>query len=109
MSIIATYHLAALFLLGDAAVQFLFRAEAVVGASVLDELFRPDQIVVHPLALDIGAVIAADVGAFVPLQAAILQSVINHVHGAFYEPSLVGVLYPEDEVTAVFFGYQVGI
>ena len=102
-------HLAAGALLGVEGFQPLLGAEAVVGFALGDELLGILLEHAHPLALDIGAHRAADVRAFVPVQARFAQGVIDDVHRAFHIAALIGILDAEDEGAVRVLGHQVGV
>src|SRR5699024_7331121 len=52
---------------------------------------------------------AADVGAFVPVQAGGAQRVVDDVGGALHIAALVGVLNAQDKGAALVLGLQVGV
>ena len=77
-----------------------FLAEAAVGAAFFDEKLCIFAVEVPPLGLDIGADGAADVRAFVVIQAALGQGVVDDVDGAFDQAALVRVLNAQDKFAA---------
>ncbi|MPM91666.1 hypothetical protein SDC9_138797 [bioreactor metagenome] len=56
------------------------------------------------LALHIGAVVAADVGAFVPIHTDVLEGIVDNIHRALDKAALVGVLDAQDELATVLLG-----
>ena len=95
--------------LGTAGVQLLLGAEAIIGMSALDQLFGVGEIHILALTLNIGAVIASDIRAFIPVEACKLQPGINLFDSAFYIARLIGILDTENEGSVVLLGKQVGI
>ena len=75
-----------------ARLQFLLGAEAAIGVARGDELLRIGQVQGFTLALDIGAVIPADIRAFVPIHAHVLQGAVDQLRGPFHKAALVRVL-----------------
>ena len=87
----------------------LLGAEAAVRLALFDELFGVGQVHILSLALHIGAVVAADVGAFVVDKSRGFQGVVDNVYRAFYISFLIGVLNTQDEGAALTFRYQIFI
>ena len=83
--------------------QPLLRAEAVVRLALPDELLRVGLVKILALALDIRAVCAADVGAFVVLEADLLQRAVDHVGRALHIALLVRVLNAQHKGAALRF------
>ena len=92
-----------------ARVQLLIRAEAIVRLAGFDELLGIRQIHALTRTLDIRAVVAADIRAFVPLHADIAERVVDHVYRALDIAALVGVLNAENERAVVLFCIEIGI
>ena len=90
-------------------VQPLPGAEAVVGAAAPDQFLRIGQVEVAPLRLDVGAVLAAHVRAFVVGKAGGGQRGVDLFHRAGNFALLVGVLDAQDELAAVAAGEQIGV
>ena len=92
-------------------VEPLLVAEAVVSIALLDELAGVFGIDFSALRLDIGADRAADVGAFVPVEAGFPQGLVDDVHRAFDEAFLIGVLDAQDEgaVLPARLGGEIGV
>ena len=82
-------------------------AEAVVGLAFPDKLLCIGAIGVLPLALDIGAIFSANIGAFIVVQAHLLQGVVDHIHCALHQPFLVGILNAQDEFPLLGFGDEI--
>ena len=89
--------------------QFLLGAEAGIGRALFHQLQRVGHVQIPPLGLDIGAVIAAHVRAFVVVQPGQTHALVNHIHRARDFPFLVGVLNAQDELAAVLAGEQIGV
>ena len=70
----------------------------------LDETTRDVGVDVHALGLAVGAVVAADLGALVPVQPEPAQRVEQHEIGVLGVALGVGVLDAEDESAAVVAG-----
>ena len=88
----------------------LFRgAEAVVGAAVFHHLRGIAAVDLGALRLDVGAVPAVTVGAFVILDAGPLQAVHQLLHRPFHQAGLVGILDAQNELPAMLFGVEVTI
>ena len=83
---------------GSAVVTFL--AEAVVRAAFFDEKLCVFAEEILPLGLDIGADGAADIGAFVVVQAALGHGVVDDVDRALDQAALVGILNAQDKFAA---------
>ena len=81
--------------------EFLGRAVAGVGVTGLDEPARDIGVDVHALGLAVGAVVAADLGALVPVQPEPAQGVQQHEVGVLGVALGVGVLDAEDEGAAM--------
>ena len=92
---------------GSAVVTFL--AEAVVRAAFFDEKLCVFAEEVLPLGLDIGADGAADIGAFVVIQAALGHGVVDDVDRAFDQAALVRILNAQDKFAAGPAGDEPGI
>ena len=90
-------------------VQPLLGAEAVVSAAAPDQFLRVGQVEVAPLRLDVGAVLAAHVRAFVVGKAGGGQRGVDLLHRAGNFALLVGVLDAQDELAAVAAGEQIGV
>ncbi len=89
--------------------ELLLGAEAVVGLALLHQLLGVGQVHALPFALNVGAVVAADVRPLVPLHADALEGAVDHVHRPGHVPGLVRVLDAQDELAAVSLGVQVGV
>ena len=94
---------------GAALLELALGAEAVVGVPALDQLLGIGQVHVLALGLDVGAVIAADIGAFVPVDAAAPQGIVDDLGCALDIALLVGILNAQDEFAAHLLGKQVAI
>ena len=82
------------------------RAVLVVRAAFFTEEFEVFPVNVGAFALEIRAVVAADIGAFVPIQTEPLHSVFENVE-VFHRIALfVGVLYSQHERSARVLGVQ---
>ncbi|MPM33684.1 hypothetical protein SDC9_80262 [bioreactor metagenome] len=92
-----------------ARVQLFIRAEAIVRLAGLDQQLGIRQIHALAFALNIRAVVAADIRAFVPLHADVAERVVDDIYRAFNIAALVGVLDAENERAVVFFCIQIGI
>ena len=90
-------------------VKAFFGAEAGIRRALFDQL--PGVFLIDGLAvaLDVGAVIAADVRAFVIGQAGQVHGLVDHVHRAGNLALLVGILDAEDELAAVAAGVEVRV
>ena len=97
------------FHFGFALFDLFLGAEAVIGVAGLNELLGVGEIGGFALGLDIGADRAADVGAFVPVQATGAEGVVNNLGGAFDVALLVGILNTQDKLAVVLLGEQIGI
>jgi len=95
--------LAAGFLDGAHFVQPLLVAKAVIRVAAFDQLFCVVKVHAHALALNIRAVAAVFVGAFVPEKPGFAQRAINNVHRALNIPFLVGVLNAQHKGAAAAF------
>ena len=84
-------------------------AEAVVGVAPLHQELGVLAVKAAALGLHIGSHRAAQVGTLVPVQAALAQGVVDHVHGALHQAALVGVLDAEQELAAVVPGDEPGV
>ena len=83
--------------------------EAVIGVAALDKALGIGEVGVAPLGLDVGADRAADVGAFVVVQAAVAQRFVNDLHRALDLTGLVGVLDAEQELAVRVAGDAPGV
>ena len=79
-------------------------AEAAVGVAVGEEQVGVLAVDFGALGLAVGAVGAADVGAFVPGEAEPAQGVEDHLLGCGDEAGAVGVLDAEDELAVALAG-----
>ena len=84
-------------------------AEAAVGVSALQQLFRVLFVKRQALALHVRADWAALVGALVVFQPGDGEAVIDHLHAVLHEPGLVGVLDAQDEPAFVLSRVQVRV
>ena len=89
--------------------QFLLGAEAGIGRAAFHQLHGIGQIGIAALGLDIGAVIAAHIGALVIHKARLTHALVDQLHRAGNLALLVGVLNAQDELAAILLGEQVGI
>ena len=87
----------------------LLVAETVIGGAFLHEFFGVWEVKMFAFALDIGTVIAADVGAFVMGDSGGGKGFIDDVDGAVDVARLVGVLDAEDELPLLRTGEQKGV
>ena len=87
----------------------LLGAEAVVCLALVNELLCVLYIKILALGLDIWPAAAAHIRAFVPVEAAYAESLVYLVHCTLDISFEVGILYPEDKVTAVLSGDDIGI
>ena len=92
-----------------ALLQFLLGAKAPIGMARGDELLRIGQVQGLALALDIGTVIPADIRAFIPIHAHVLQGAVDQLRGPFHKAALVRVLDAQQKLTPVLAGEQVSI
>ena len=81
-------------------------AETAVSVPLGDELFGVFPIDRQAFRLEVRAEIAADPGAFIPVNIQPIQAVEDGVHGAGDEPFPVGVLDADDEAAAVVTGKE---
>ena len=89
--------------------QTVLVAEAVISMSQLYQLFSICLEHAHPFTLDIRTDRAADIGAFVPVEAGLAQGIVNDIDRTFDITFLVGVLDTQDKSAVMFFGDQVGV
>ena len=90
-------------------IEALLSAEAVIGIALLYQLFCILLEHTHSLALDIRAVVSADIGALVPVHAVLLEGLVDNIHRALNISLLVGVLDAQDKAALIVLGGQVGI
>ena len=83
--------------------------EAAVGMSFLHQKLGILAVEGAPLGLHIGANGAAHIRTLVVLQVALGHGLVDHVHRAFHEASLVGVLDAQQELAIAVPGDQVGV
>ena len=88
--------------------QLLLGAKAGIGVSGFYQLEGIGQIHVLALGLDIGAVFAADIRAFIIIQSCRAQRIINQLHSARHFTLLISVFNAKDELAPVFTGKQIG-
>ena len=86
-----------------------FLAEAVIGGTLFHQEPGVFAVGIPPLGLDIGGYRAAQIGSFVVGQAALGHGAVDHIHGAFHLPGLVGVLNAQDEGASVGAGDEPGV
>ena len=86
-----------------------FGAEAVVRFAFAHQLLGVRAVHPEPFALDVGAVGAADVGAFVVAQADGAQRIVYHLFRAVHIALAVGVFDPQDKLAALRPGNQIFI
>src|SRR5690606_4573582 len=91
-------------LLGAHLIQAFGTAEAREGVALGDQLVRVLLVDLATLALPVRAVRAANVGAFIPLNAQPAQRIIDLLFGLAGRAQLVGVLDTQDELTTVLAG-----
>ena len=99
-------------LLGEVAgilVRLGLLAEAVVSGALFYQEFRVFAVKAAALGLDVGAHGAAHIGAFVVGEAALGHGLVDHVHSAFHQAALVGILNAEDESAAGVAGNEPGV
>ena len=89
--------------------QLFFSAEAAVGVAALYELLRKGQIHAFSFALYIGAIFAANVGAFVPVHAHVPEGAVDKVGCALYKSFLIRILYAEQELAVVVAGKEISV
>ncbi len=94
--------LAARLALGAQVGESLGSVEGIISIAAFDELHRVFEVDSAPLALAVGGVRAAHAYSFVHLNAAPLERLYYVVFRAGHKPLAVGILYAEDEITAVF-------
>jgi hypothetical protein len=87
--------------------QALRRAETGIGMAVLDQLAGIFLIDGLTIALAVRAVRATHVWAFVPMEAQPTQALFEFFFGAGHETFLIGILNPEDKLTAGLTGKQI--
>ena len=82
---------------------FLFRlgAEAVVSCAFLDELHGVFLIDGLTLTLDVRAIVAAHIRAFIMMDVGCFEGLVNHASGIFHIAFLVGVLDTEHKLTVL--------
>ena len=88
--------------------QLLLGAKAGIGVSGFYQLEGIGQIHILALGLDIGAVFAADIRAFIIIQSCRAQRIINQLHSARHFTLLISVFNAKDELAPVFTGKQIG-
>ena len=84
-------------------------AEAAVSVAALHQKLGVFLIEGPALGLDIGGHGAAHVGTLVVLKVALGHGFVDHVHRAFDETALVGVLDAQDELALAMAGDKIGI
>ena len=94
---------------GAPLLQLFFSAEAAVGVAALYELLRKGQIHAFSFALYIGAIFAANVGAFVPVHAHVPEGAVDKVGCALYKSFLIRILYAEQELAVVMAGKEISV
>ena len=94
---------------GAALFQLFLGAEAAVGVARGDELLRVGQVHDLALALYIGAVIAADIRAFIPIHAHVLKGAVNKLRGPFHKAILIRILDAQQEAAPVLAGEKVSV
>ena len=94
---------------GTALLDLLLGAEAVIGMAGLYKLLRIGEISGLALGLDIGTAGTADIGAFVPVQAAGTEGIVDDLGRAFNKAFLVGILDAQDEAAVVLLRVEVGV
>ena len=87
---------------GTALIELLLGAEAVISLSAFNKLLGIGKIHILALALDIGAVISADIGSLVPIDTGKMQTGINLIDRTLDITSLIRILDAEHEDTVVF-------
>ena len=107
--LVVAERLAALLALGAQRVQALLGAEARICCAQLDQLPGVLAVYVAALGLYIRAVIAADVGTLVVVEAHFAQRLVDQFDSAGHLALLVGVLYAQYEAAVgLRLGQQVG-
>ena len=94
-------------LLGAHLVQFVAGAEAREGMAQVDQLLAVLLVDITALALAIRAVRAADIRTFAPVDAQPAQGIEDLLFGLSGRTQLIGVLDPQDELTAMLLGKAV--
>ena len=89
--------------------QTLLGAEAAVCLALIDELFGKGEIHLSAFALDIGAVVAADIGTLVMLKSRGGEGFVDDVHSALDIALLIGVLNAEHKGASLRFCNQIFI
>ena len=82
-------------------------AEAAVRTTGLQQLLAISLVSLNALGLGVGTVVAANLRAFVPIETEVAQAIQEPVQRLRVEAFLVGVLYADDELTAIAAGKQV--
>ena len=90
-------------------VNSLLGAEAVIRMTRLNELQSIFLVDTHSFGLNVRANGSADIGAFVPVKSADSQGIIYLFNCALNVSFLVGILDPEDKVSAVLLGDDIGV
>ncbi len=93
-------------LLGPHLLQPLGGAVAAVDEALLQQLAGGALVVLQTLRLEVGAVGAADLGAFVPVEAEPAEPFEDGIEGAGHEAGLVGVFDAQDELSALMTGEE---
>jgi hypothetical protein len=92
-------------LLGLSDLSLLFEllrgGKVTVGAAVGNELSDGVGMAVVPLRLEIGTVVATNLGSLVPIEPQPPKSVENRLQSLVEIPLLIGVVDPQDELTSV--------
>src|SRR5690606_23798694 len=100
VAIVTGRQLLALLLLAHL-LQALRRAETAVSVTALDELLGDLLVLVPPLALDVGAIRAANVRSLVPVETEPAQALHQVIGRALDESLAVGVLDAEDDLAGL--------
>ena len=87
----------------------LLCAEAVVSVAHLNELLCILHIYFLTLGLNVGTVIASNVGTFIPVEACHLECGLNNVGCTLNESFSIGIFNSENKVTVIVLCYKVGV
>ena len=91
------------------AFQSFLGAEAVIRFALFHQLLCIIHIQTHAFALHIGAVFAADIGAFIMLKPCHFHGFINDIQRALHQTALIGILNTQDEFPTLRFCDEVFI
>ena len=103
----------AMAVVAAALLRFMQRVQAFLGAETIVRLPFPDQLLriglieILALALDIGAIISANIRALVVLQAHLVERPVDHIDCALHQTFLIGILNAQHKLAAHGLGNQI--